>query len=184
MDRDSAELSRTALELYSKELSPEYERIHNLLLGRLAAHGATVEQLAQQEVNDRKNVELLSAFTRLMPKAWLQDDRWNIRTDDPYKARVTQSHVVWSREPSGGVKLDPRRQSRPGSGIGYPRKEQEERKAQADSEYRFDFRPYIVLGAMGTGWNTKWLVGGIGQDDYTKDTYVNKAYGKVFYLEP
>lgn len=187
MSEDITRLRRAALREYSGEVSPEYERISSLLLGRLAAHGATAEQLAQQEVNDRRNVALLSIFTELLPKVPLRDHRWDFRTKDPSHVRALLSYAVWREQVSGGVKLNPNRQSSPDShNIGYPGKEEEEQVAQEAARVRFSYRPYVVLGAYGKGRRSKWLLGCIGADAASRkgDTLVRKSYGKIFFMEP
>lgn len=183
MSEEITALRRAGLRAYSAELSPEYERVQKLLLGRLAAHGATVDQLAKQEINDRRNVAMLAAFTKLLPWVPLEKGQWQFRTRDPYKARALQSHVIWRQQVSGGDKLDPNRRSAPGH-ISYPWKEEEERRAQEASRTKFSYRPYVVLGASGRGRHTSWLLGCIGEDDFGSKTKVRKSYGKVFEMQP
>lgn len=101
MDKEATELSKAGLKLFSKEMSPEYKRVRDMLLGHLAFHGATTEQLTRKEINDRQNVQMLSEFVKVLPKAVIQTNRWQFLTTDEYVVRIIQSNVVWFREAIG-----------------------------------------------------------------------------------
>jgi hypothetical protein len=91
MNKESRELSRSGLQVFSREISPEYSDLRGRLLGNLAAHGASLEQLAQKDINDRLNVDLLVDFTISLP-AYYRD---GFKADDPFKARMLVANTIW-----------------------------------------------------------------------------------------
>ena len=96
MDKDSTEVSRLGLEVFSLQVSPQYDELRNRLIGLLAAQGSTVEQLKLKEENERANVALLSQFIKSLPSAEFTESRgWQFKTDDPFKVRMLQSNILW-----------------------------------------------------------------------------------------
>src|SRR6185312_9343266 len=167
MDETGKRLSEAGLRLFSKEMSPEYEHVHKMLLGHLAAHGATFNQLLEQEVNDSHNVEMLSEFLGLLPAADLglvpgsTHQGWRYITTSEWIVKNIQSHVLWHKEASGEAKVSGQGNSQQG------------------------YRPYVLLGSHGQGRKgTQWLVGCTGQNGRTQFTKINKGYGQVFIVKP
>lgn len=181
MDKNAAELSRASLKLASNEMSPEYLNVKAKLLGYLAAHGSTVEQLAAQEKSARENRLLLSRFAQLLPKAELTDQNWTLWLDDPYTLRIMQSVMIWSEELSGS-------------------KTYSHDDGKTFNTYaRHSYRPFVILGKRGKD-NNELLIACIGEDDDTEQSLggepehseddedekivVPRKYGELYLYEP
>ncbi len=154
MDKEGKELSRLGLRTISGEMSPEYLKVKKRLLGYLAASGTTVEQLARKDQNERANVDMISTFARMLPKAILRNRQWQYVDDDPYRIRVIQSNVIWCSEYSnpdtGGV----------------------------------SYRPHFILGRSGQGGHTKLLLACVGENLDKERAHAPHRYGRLFYFEP
>lgn len=196
MDELGVELFRDSLRLMSDETVDEHNRVQQMLLGHLAAQGASVEQLALQEVDSRRNVAWLTDFVKLLGlEAYLDDKRhqWTFTTRDAHKARLIQSHVIWRNEAAGGSKRDIAATDKM-RGISWPSKEKELTNIRWASLIQSGWRPYVVLGVK-RGRKPVWLVGGVGTDgfdDYLQfggskihqETHVRKAFGRLFHMYP
>lgn len=184
MDKTGTELARANLQLFSKEMSPEYQQVRNLLLGHLAAHGATVEQLKQQEINDRRNVYLVMNFAHLLPVAKTHQKKWEFTTDDPMLAKTLHSHVVWIETKVGMDEQE--------------KKEYDRRRGETTtSDYRADGknsryyarRPYAIVGKGVIDGRHTWLLVGLGDNPLNKQGtgYLGVAscqQGEPFLFEP
>jgi hypothetical protein len=124
-----------------------------------------VEQLAQQEVNDRQNIELMSDFTALLPIAtvieqpqdYVKHTEWAFHTKDEYQAKVIQSHVVWR---------------------------QEEVESPYGSPTLRSNRPYFLLGQGFNGKEKMWLLGCVGADNPGQGGEIHTRYGNIFAFYP
>lgn len=166
MDKEGKELSRLGLQTISGEMSPEYLKIRERLLGYLAASGATVEQLAEKDNNERANIEMLSSFTKMLPKATLENARWQFISDDPYQIRAIQSNIIWRKENSGMTEAV--------YGV---------RSAEAITSYR----PYFIFGRSGQEKSPRLLLACVGENDIRRTEaapLVAERYGRLFYYEP
>lgn len=184
MDETGIKLARANLRLFSKEMSPEYLRVRGLLLGHLAAQGATVEQLAQQEVNDRSNVHFVSQFARHLPPAKFHGRKWEFTTEDPMLAKTLHSHVVWVDTDVGMNESQKRDHDR-------------RRGLRLSSDYRADGaketyrakRPYVILGKGVVKERETWLLTSIGERPLNERgmNYLGVRsceYGEPFFFEP
>ncbi len=163
MDKEAGELSKAGLRLFSKEMSPEYQRVRELLLGYLASHEVTVELLAKKEVNDIKNIELLSAFTQVLPKARLVKEKlsnnyeredWKFITSDEYEVRVVQSNSIWLPEDAG-----------------------------TENNTKGTYRPYYLIGRSQSD-KEKWLLACAGENDTRKTRKASDTYSNIFLFKP
>lgn len=161
MDEKASELSKTGLVLARKEMSPEYQLVQARLLGYLAAHNSTVEQLAIREQSARANRQLLSEFAQLLPKAELADGQWSLCLDDPYTLRIIQSVMLWSDEISGKEC-----------------KSYDEGKTY-NTYARYARRPYIIIGKKGENYN-ELLLACIGENGVNETPLEGEAEEEYF----
>lgn len=151
MDEKSTSLARLGLQVFSKEMSPEYMEVRRRLLGYLAAQGSTVEQLTKKDQDERANVEMLSRFTKKLPRATLAESGWQFATADPYAVRLIQSHVIWHGETFNS------------------------------ETGRMNGRPYFVLGRSGQKQDTRLLLACAGENSTAKPTNIKESYGGLFF---